>query len=111
MRQMTLIWMMVVDSVTSAMSVLGVSILVGPPMLKMGSGKEKSFVLCCSEFIGEVRHVDERWYLLVHLSGFYEHEKQSAADKSKAGQRTVTQPGNMSTSESLLNAEPNDILQ
>lgn len=67
--------------------------------------------LCCSEFIGEVRHLDERWYLLVHLPGLHEHEKQSAAAKTKAGQRTVTQPGDMSTSESPLQTEPNCFLQ
>lgn len=43
---------------------------------------QESFVLSCSEFGREVRHVDECWYLLVHLSGFCEHEKQSAAAKS-----------------------------
>lgn len=29
----------------------------------------------CSEFIREVRYLDEFWYLLIHLSRFYEHEK------------------------------------
>lgn len=50
--------------------------------------------LFCSEFIWEVRHLDECWHLLVHLSGFYQHEKQFAAAQAEAGQHTVTKPGN-----------------
>lgn len=62
-----------------------------------------SIVLCCSEFIGEVRYSDECWYLFIHLSGFYEHEKQSAAAKTKAGQHTVSQPGSMSALQNPFN--------
>lgn len=50
-------------------------------------------LLSSSEFIREVRHYDECWDLLLHLSGFYEHEKQPAAAKTKAGQHAVTKPG------------------
>lgn len=67
-------------------------------------------VLCCSEFIGQVGHIDECWHLLVHLPGLYQHEKQPAAAKTKAGQHTVTQPGNMSTLESHLHTQTNALL-
>lgn len=59
------------------------------------------YVLSPSELISEVRHHDECWYLLLHLPGLHEHEKQSAAAKTKAGQHTVTEPGNRSTAEKL----------
>ncbi len=73
-------------------------------MLKMCGRKElKMYVLCCSELIGEVRHHDEFWHLLLHLSRFYEHEKQLAAAETKAWQHTVTQPGNTSALVTPLN--------
>lgn len=45
---------------------------------------------CLSEVHGEVGHVDERWELLLHLSGFHEHEEQLAAAEAEAGKHAVT---------------------
>lgn len=55
-----------------------------------------AFVSCCSKFVWEVGHVDELRYMLLHLSGLFEHEKQPAAAKTEAGKHAVAQPGNMS---------------
>lgn len=46
--------------------------------------------LCHSEVHGEVGHVDECWDLLIHLSGFYEHEKQPVAAEAEAGKHAIT---------------------
>lgn len=43
-----------------------------------------------SKVQGDVGHSDECWYLLAHLSGLFEHDKQPVAAEAKAGKHTVT---------------------
>lgn len=70
-------------------------VYVFPRLLASEKESHESVCMCSSEFIREVRHLDERRYLLIHLSGFYEHEKHFAADQTEAGLHAVTKPGNV----------------
>lgn len=46
--------------------------------------------LCHSGVLREGGHAYECWDLLIHLSGFYQHEKQPVAAEAEAGKHAIT---------------------